>query len=513
MVKEENRIYLQAAKIMVMMVVSVVLARFSAGFFLVGIIFAGMWCAFTEKFGWAIACYLFLTFCVSINPILLPPKGIQWSIIYRFGPLMIALILIISAARRHGNHRIPLGGIIPFLGIACISSVNGFFPSISYAKLINYFGFISGLWLGTQNLHKRPEDMFIVRATMLAIIGLIVYLSLAFIPFPAVAYSTSLKGALAYGGVEYANEIAKEISGDSSYVSSLFCGILNHSQALSPVAGLSFGFLACDMLFVEKRFRLPHLITLALLVPIMFMTRSRLAFMILASALVIINFFTVRKISVKRKIKQAMTNGMLAFTGLILIFAVVMEVKDHSISRWLRKTDDLGGDTRDLSEALTSSREGVMERSLWEFRRSPVFGSGFQVMLEHQYMFKKGELVFTAPIEKGVLPVMVLGETGIVGSIFFAFFVLSFLVTCMSRKLYITLTMFLLLLASNMGEATFFSPGGIGGVLYMISLVGGFALDSVLKSEKFQKEQMYFDQGSYDPFLEDAWVNTPKRLR
>jgi hypothetical protein len=204
---------------------------------------------------------------------------------------------------------------------------------------------------------------------------------------------------------------------------------------------------------------------------------------------------------------------MLAFTGLILIFAVVMEVKDHSISRWLRKTDDLGGDTRDLSEALTSSREGVMERSLWEFRRSPVFGSGFQVMLEHQYMFKKGELVFTAPIEKGVLPVMVLGETGIVGSIFFAFFVLSFLVTCMSRKLYITLTMFLLLLASNMGEATFFSPGGIGGVLYMISLVGGFALDSVLKSEKFQKEQMYFDQGSYDPFLEDAWVNTPKRLR
>lgn len=513
MVKEENRIYLQAAKIMVMMVVSVVLARFSAGFFLVGIIFAGMWCAFTEKFGWAIACYLFLTFCVSINPILLPPNGIQWSIIYRFGPLMIAFILIISAARRHGNHRIPLGGIIPFLGIACISSVNGFFPSISYAKLINYFGFISGLWLGTQNLHKRPEDMFIVRATMLAIIGLIVYLSLAFIPFPAVAYSTSLKGALAYGGVEYANEIAKEISGDSSYASSLFCGILNHSQALSPVAGLSFGFLACDMLFVEKRFRLPHLITLALLVPIMFMTRSRLAFMILASALVIINFFTVRKISVKRKIKQAMTNGMLAFTGLILIFAVVMEVKDHSISRWLRKTDDLGGDTRDLSEALTSSREGVMERSLWEFRRSPVFGSGFQVMLEHQYMFKKGELVFTAPIEKGVLPVMVLGETGIVGSIFFAFFVLSFLVTCMSRKLYITLTMFLLLLASNMGEATFFSPGGIGGVLYMISLVGGFALDSVLKSEKFQKEQMYFDQGSYDPFLEDVWVNTPKRLR
>jgi hypothetical protein len=343
-------------------------------------------------------------------------------------------------------------------------------------------------------------------------IALVVYLGLAFIPFPAVSYSTSLRGALAYGGVEYENEIAKEIAGGSSNSTSLFCGILSHSQALSPVAGLSFAFVACDMLFIEKRFRLPHLITLVLLVPIMFMTRSRLAFMILAASLVIINFFTVRKINVTRRVKQAMSNGMLAFTALVMIFAVVMEVKDHSISRWLRKTDDLGGDTRDLGEALTQSREGVMERSMWEFRRSPIFGSGFQVMLEHQYMFKKGEMVFTAPIEKGVLPVMVLGETGVVGSIFFAFFVLSFLVTCMSRKLYVTLTMFLLLIVSNMGEATFFSPGGIGGVLYILSIVGGFALDSVLKAEKFKQQQVYFDVEANDPYLQDAWVNGPRRL-
>lgn len=507
MVKEENRIYVQAAKIMAMMVVSMVLARFSAGFFLGVIVLAGMWCAFTEKFGWAIACYLFLTFCVTINPLLLPPNGVQWSILYRFGPLSIAFILIISAMRRHGNHRIPFGGIIPFLVVACISSVNGWFPSISYMKLINYSGFIAGLWLGTQNLHKRPEDMFIVRATVLAMIGIIVYFSIAFIPYPAVSFATGLRGALAYGGVEYANEVAKEITGDSAYASSLFCGILNHSQAMSPIAGLAFAFVACDMLFVEKRFRIPHLITLMCLVPILFMTRSRLAFMILLASLIIINFYTVRKIGVNRRVKQAMTNGMMAFTGLIIIFAVVMEVKDHSISRWLRKTDDLGGDTRGLKEALTSSRQGLIEYSLWEFRRNPVFGQGFQVMQEHQYMFKKGEMVFSAPIEKGVLPVMVLGETGVVGSIFFAFFVISFLVAASSRKLYITLTMFLLLLVSNMGEATFFSPGGVGGVLYMMSIVGGFALDSVLKGEKIRRErEMFYGLGDpYDPFTQNDW--------
>jgi hypothetical protein len=171
----------------------------------------------------------------------------------------------------------------------------------------------------------------------------------------------------------------------------------------------------------------------------------------------------------------------------------------------LRKTDDLGGDTRGLQEALTESRQGLIDYSLWEFRRNPVFGQGFQVSQEHQYMFKKGEMVFSAPIEKGVLPVMVLGETGIVGSIFFAFFIISFIVASMSRKLYITLTMFLLLLVSNMGEATFFSPGGIGGVLYIMSVVGGFALDSILKGERMRQQEHYEDGEFYDPSLHDVW--------
>jgi hypothetical protein len=116
-------------------------------------------------------------------------------------------------------------------------------------------------------------------------------------------------------------------------------------------------------------------------------------------------------------------------------------------------------------------------------------------------------MVFSAPIEKGVLPVMVLGETGVVGSIFFAFFVISFLVAASSRKLDITLTMFLLLLVSNMGEATFFSPGGVGGVLYIMSIVGGFALDSVLKGEKIRRErEMFYGLGDpYDPLMQNDW--------
>ena len=114
-----------------------------------------------------------------------------------------------------------------------------------------------------------------------------------------------------------------------------------------------------------------------------------------------------------------------------------------------------------------------------------MFGSGFQVSWEHQELYRKSNgLVLSASIEKGVLPTMVLGETGILGCITFAFFLLTFYATCSVKRLYITTTMFTLLLVSNMGEATFFSPGGIGGVLWILTVLGGFVIDTVLLYER-----------------------------
>ena len=56
----------------------------------------------------------------------------------------------------------------------------------------------------------------------------------------------------------------------------------------------------------------------------------------------------------------------------------------------------------------------------------------------------------------------------------------SFFVACAQRKYFITMSLFAVFLMSNMGEATLFSPGGIGGILWMICVVGGFTLDTLL---------------------------------
>ena len=45
-----------------------------------------------------------------------------------------------------------------------------------------------------------------------------------------------------------------------------------------------------------------------------------------------------------------------------------------------------------------------------------------------------------------------------------------------------------------MGEATIFSPGGIGGILWMFSAVGGFAIDTYILFRR-QVEQQWAAMG------------------
>jgi len=79
---------------------------------------------------------------------------------------------------------------------------------------------------------------------------------------------------------------------------------------------------------------------------------------------------------------------------------------------------------------------------------------------------------------------MILGEGGIVGAFAFLAFLVSFYHKCKKRRLMVTSAMFTTFLASNMGEATFFSPGGTGGILWMICVVGGFVVDTVVISSQ-----------------------------
>ena len=73
--KRENEIYVKAAKMVAFVVVSLVLARFTKGGFAAAIALAGIFFAAGQKIGPAICCYIFLPFCVVVNPSLVPKGG------------------------------------------------------------------------------------------------------------------------------------------------------------------------------------------------------------------------------------------------------------------------------------------------------------------------------------------------------------------------------------------------------------------------------------------------------
>ena len=195
-------------------------------------------------------------------------------------------------------------------------------------------------------------------------------------------------------------------------------------------------------------------------------------------SLMLIYFYLPRHMHLRHIARRWLGSMLMLFGILLVVLAVGFEIHSDAMSRWLRKTEDVDTDMRSLSEAVTASRQGLIAECMSDFRRNPLFGSGFQVSwYTAEYASTQGGLVLSSPIEKGVLPIMVLGETGIVGEIVFIVFLISFFCTGSRRRLYMSIAMMSLLLVTNLGEATFFSPGGVGGILWLMCVVGGYALD------------------------------------
>ena len=476
--KKQN-INKQVMKMVVFIVLTLVLGKLSAGYILPVFAFAGIVLALFSKLAWALVIFAFMPFLAELNPALLPKAGMILGLSLRFGPLLIGLILAVVGASRQGHHRLPLIWIVPFLMAAVVSSIDGWVPAVSYMKLLNFSVFLLGIWFGTQNLQERPQDVFLFRSFFLAAAAVVTFGSILLIPFPGISYATSLSSIVRQAGGELAAEVIKQMKLEGG--TTLFCGITNHSQTLAGLLSCFFPLVLCDMLFVERRFNHLHVIILMAMLPLFYMTRSRMALVSLVTSMLFIAFYTSRNVLISVQLKRKLMQGIFVFTFFLSLLAIVMQLHSGMISRWLRKTGKEDVDDRSLGEALTSSRMGLIEESLWEFRRKPMIGSGFQVAAYTRDMVAGNRsLILSAPIEKGVLPVMVLGETGILGVTCFLLFLLTFYYTCARRRYFITITMFTVQQVTNMAEATFFSPGGSGGLQWIVCVVGGFVLDTIL---------------------------------
>lgn len=483
----KNPIYKQALKILAFLAVSIALTRFSKGLWLGVMTIAGVVWALSNKPGKALSMYLLIICMVVMNPILLPMGGF-FGMLVRFGPLLIGLALMVRGLSSGGQSRVPFGTLVAFLLVAVVSSMQGWAPMVSYLKLLNFFVFLLGFWFGITALAKDDFGIDYLRATFLAYSVFLIFGSAVLLPFPGISTLSGFQLALREGNVEAANQAMMSAEGSIA----LFCGVTRQSQAFAILSGMVLAWVAADMLFVEKRFSKLHLVLIGVGGPLLYLSRSRAGLFSLMVGIMMVAVWLPNKIMLPGMIKRHLKAGVSAMLVLGLIVAVVSEISTDSISQWLRKVEDVEDDTRSLSEAVTSSRKGLIDESMRDFRRNPMLGSGFQVAeyTAEQVARSGSGLVISAPIEKGVLPVMVLGETGVIGAVVFAIFLISFYTTSCNRRLYVTAALFTVLLATNMGEATFFSPGGGGGVLWTISIIGGYCIDMQLARERKSREYL-----------------------
>ncbi len=447
----------------------------------------GIYAALCRRIGWAMVAYLIIPFLMVINPFLLPRSG-GVAAYSRVVTVLLAFALVAGnlygRKTENANDHLPLSGIVLFFLSALVSSVQGIFPLISYFKLLNICFFLMGLYAGTASLPFCVDDAQILRNTILSISCIFVFGSLCALASPAIAYYTSSSYYIIEEGLEGANEIlATDWHGMG-----LFSGITVHSQFLGPVLACMSCWLCCDLFLGNGENRLVHVLLILCIPPMIFMSRSRAGLLAYIVSWIVLAFHFLPRLQVSEERRKRIVTGLL--TGFFILASVgtFMQIKNQALSRWIRKTDDVANDTRNLAEAITNSRSGLVARCLSEFKRNPWLGSGFQVMEEHRRAYQMRRIsIFSAPVEKGILPLMVLGETGIVGFLFFAFFLFSFFSNCHRQGYVATSTLFLVFLSTNLAESTFFSPSGGGGVMWVICVLGGFTIDMVAKRRHLRR--------------------------
>jgi len=252
-----------------------------------------------------------------------------------------------------------------------------------------------------------------------------------------------------------------------------FQGIMNHPQTLGPVLAPITAFLTGMYVFYPGRNR--NMIgIIALLGWIMMYTtlsRTSIFALVLGLAVVVAIGFTLRGAQWGSKLGQALSKPAVII-GLFVMLAVAgsqSRAIQQTISDFVFKDDSAGS----VAQVLQQSRGSLQQKSMANFRESPLLGIGFGTpsdpeRFERQLEYGPMGIPVSASVEKGFMPTAVLEETGIVGAVL-VLLLLGYLIGPVIW--YGNLVAGWMLLAAlfvNFGEMIFFTMGGNGLYLWIV---------------------------------------------
>jgi hypothetical protein len=255
----------------------------------------------------------------------------------------------------------------------------------------------------------------------------------------------------------------------AAYLGAGFRGIFTHCQLFGTFLAPPASYLFARLL-LRKGPHSPWLWVLgALYTAMIVLSRARTGMLALLLGLVATMVFGI--FTSRREIMQLVPAGTLLKVGASIAFIIILVSASSVFSKrvegfWLK-----GDEGKSVEQAFYSSRGAGMAWQWKHFIQQPLTGHGFGVDVGH--FNPKNTVTFmgipiASPVEKGFLPVAVLEEIGLVGlAAFIPFFVILILGALGQRDIGL-IAMCLSCLLINMGEAVFFSPGFLGGYLWLL---------------------------------------------
>ena len=465
--------YKAILKHVLLLVALIVMCRYTRSFVAVALVCFALVAAMARRNALAVWAGLALPFIVCTSAYIITER-VALVLSARIGYILIGLTMLVLNLEVMKKRAAPMGLLFVYCAFEVLPSAFGYSPKVSYLKLLFFSMYLMSLCALAKCIVYDRERLDEARNVILAVCFVLVIGSLCALPFPAIAYPLTTKWMLLDGmDLSAVNQELVATMGTRGLM--LFAGITLHSQMLGPMLTMVVCYLLCDMLFVEHRITKFHAGLLAISFVFAYMTRSRTALFSLGVCIMMIGVFTSRHIQMTARARRSVRGAMALFACVTIIGAIAAEIRSGALSKWLFK-GEVGNSS--AIEAVTSTRLGAVDELMNDFKRSPLIGCGFQVN-EDSARFNNQAFVFSAPVEKGILPLVIIGEGGVVGTIIFSCFLLVFYCVCGKARLYCTLTGFTAMLATNIGEATFFAPGGVGGFLWCIAIIGGSVLDAL----------------------------------
>lgn len=242
-----------------------------------------------------------------------------------------------------------------------------------------------------------------------------------------------------------------------------FQGVLNHPQAFGPAVAFLGGWLGGRLLGTARpRWRDVVLMAMCLLLVVMSEARTAgLALVLGVASAVLVSPF-IAGIPARRLMPGLAGRRLqvLALIAPIVLVFVGPALSDRLDDYFLKRSDSAS-----LLEAADVSRGLLVFTMIANIEENPLTGIGFGLASDPSSMQVDRNPALGLPtgasVEKGVLPIAVLEELGIFGFLLVVAW-LWLMVRRGARSGIAAFAVLATLLLTNLGEATLFSPGGMG---------------------------------------------------